>query len=264
MVIAVVKKLTVDIKKLLILLIIIMAGCSTVPVRDESEIPPKRTLSEFVTEGSDYPIDEYDPFEGLNRRIYKFNARFDEMVFLPVVSGYEFILPDFAQKGVSSFFFNLTEVTNLLNSLLQFKGKVFGKTVTRVIINTTVGVGGVWDPATRMGIFRQNEDFGQTLGFYKVGSGPYLVLPFLGPSSLRDTGGLIVDSLVYNAMLRELINVGNLKTGEEDKIQGGLLLLSAIDERHKEGFRYYETGSPFEYELIRLFYLTKRRFLVEH
>ncbi len=169
-----------------------------------------------------------------------------------------------SSSGVSSFFFNLTEVTNLLNSLLQFKGKVFGKTVTRVIINTTVGVGGVWDPATRMGIFRQNEDFGQTLGFYKVGSGPYVVLPFLGPSSLRDTGGLIVDSLVYNAMLRELINVGNLKTGEEDKIQGGLLLLSAIDERHKEGFRYYETGSPFEYELIRLFYLTKRRFLVEH
>ena len=259
-----VKRLTVNIKKLLFLFIIIMTGCSSVQAREEPEIPPKRTLSEFDTEDSIYPIDEYDPFEGLNRRIYKFNAKFDEMVFLPVVRGYEFILPDVAQKGVSNFFSNLTEVSNLLNSLLQFKGKAFGKTVARVVINTTVGVGGLRDPATRMGIMRQNEDFGQTLGFYKVGSGPYLVLPLLGPSSLRDTGGLIVDKLAYNIMLSELLDLGGLKTGEEDKIQGGLLLLSAINERHKEDFRYYETGSPFEYELIRLFYLTKRRFLVEH
>jgi len=233
-------------------------------VREDPEIPAKRPASEYVKEGVTYPIDANDPFEGLNRRMYKFNAQFDEKVFLPVVKGYEFVLPEVAEKGVSNFFLNLREVTNLFNTLLQCKVKSFGKTVGRIAINTTVGIAGFWDPATRMGIIRQNEDFGQTLGFYKVGSGPYLVLPLLGPSSLRDTGGLVVDTLVYNTLIHALLDLGDLKTGDEDKIQGALLLLSAIDARHKESFRYYETGSPFEYDLIRFLYLLKRKFLIEH
>ena len=242
----------------------VLMGCSSTQVREDPEIPAKRAASEYVKEGVTYPIDANDPFEGLNRRIYKFNAQFDDKVYLPVVRGYEFVLPDVAQKGVSHFFSNLSEVTNLLNTFLQFKVKAFGKTVGRVAINTTLGVAGFWDPATRIGIMRQNEDFGQTLGFYKVGSGPYLVLPLLGPSSLRDTGGLVVDTLVYNTMIHALLDTGNLNTGDEDKIQGALLLLSAIDARHKESFRYYETGSPFEYDLIRFLYLLKRKFLIEH
>jgi len=242
----------------------VLMGCSSVQVRENPEIPAKRPVHEYVKEGVTYPIDANDPFEGFNRRIYKFNAIFDDKVFLPVVRGYECILPKAAEKGVSNFFSNLGEVTNLLNTLLQCKVKGFGKTVGRVAINTTVGVAGFWDPAARMGIMRQNEDFGQTLGFYKVGSGPYLVLPLLGPSSLRDTGGLVVDTLAYNTMVHSLLDAGNLNTGEEDKIQGALLLLSAIDARHKESFRYYETGSPFEYELIRFLYLLKRKFLVDH
>ena len=242
----------------------LLVGCSSTQVREDSEIPPKRSVSEYVKEDVTYPIDAYDPFEGFNRRMYKFNAQFDEKVYLPVVRGYEFILPGVAQKGVSNFFSHLSEVTNLLNTFLQFKVKGFGKTVSRVAINTTLGVAGFWDPATRMSIIRQNEDFGQTLGFYKVGSGPYLVLPLLGPSSLRDTGGLVVDSLVYNTVIQALLDLGNLKTGDEDKIQGALLLLSAIDARHQESFRYYQTGSPFEYDLIRFLYLLKRKFLIEH
>ena len=183
---------------------------------------------------------------------------------MPVVKGYEFLLPENAQKGLSHFFSNLNEVTNLLNTLLQGKVKGFGKTAGRVVINTTVGIAGFWDPATRMGILRQNEDFGQTLGFYKVGSGPYLVLPLLGPSSLRDTGGLVVDTLVSITMIHALLDLGNVNMGDEDKVQGARLLLSVIDARHKESFRYYETGSPFEYELIRFLYLLRRKFLVEH
>jgi phospholipid-binding lipoprotein MlaA len=239
-------------------------GCSSTQVREDPEMPPKRPVSEYVKEDVTYPIDANDPFEGLNRRIYRFNALFDEKVFLPVVKGYEFLLPNAAQKGVSHFFSNLNEVTNLLNTLLQGKVKGFGKTAGRVVINTTVGIAGFWDPATRMGIVRQNEDFGQTLGFYKVGSGPYLVLPLLGPSSLRDTGGLVVDTLVNITMIHALLDLGNMNTGDQDKIQGASLLLSVIDERHKESFRYYETGSPFEYELIRFLCLLRRKFLVEH
>jgi phospholipid-binding lipoprotein MlaA len=233
-------------------------------VREDPEIPPKRPASEFLRDDVVYPIDTNDPFEGLNRRIYKFNAQFDDKVFLPVVRGYEFILPDIAQTGIANFFSNLNEVSNLFNSLLQFKVKTFGKTVSRVVINTTVGVAGFGDLATRMGIMRQNEDFGQTLGFYNIGSGSYLVLPLLGPSSLRDTGGLIVDTLVYNTMVHAILDIGSLRSGEKDKIQGALLLLSAINERHQQSFRYYETGSPFEYELIRFLYLLKREFLVQH
>ena len=242
----------------------LFTGCSSRQVREDPEIPPERPASEFLRDDVVYPIDANDPFEGLNRRIYKFNAQFDDKVFLPVVRGYEFILPDSAQTGISNFFANLNEVSNLLNSFLQFKFKSFGKTVGRVVINTTLGVAGFGDPATRMGIMRQNEDFGQTLGFYKIGSGPYLVLPLLGPSSLRDTGGLVVDTLVYNTMVHAILDIGSLRTGEKDKIHGALLLLSAIDARHQQSFRYYETGSPFEYELIRFLYLLKREFLIEH
>jgi len=242
----------------------LLLGCGGVPVREDAGMPPKRPVSQYLKEGVTYPIDANDPLEGLNRRIYKFNAQFDEKVYLPVVRGYEYILPETARKGVSNFFSNLNEVSNLVNTVLQLKVKAFGKTAGRVVINTTVGIAGFWDPATRMGIMRQNEDFGQTLGFYKVGCGPYLVLPLLGPSSLRDTGGLVVDTLVYNTMIDALLDLGNLHTGDEDKIQGALLLLGAIDARQKESFRYYETGSPFEYELIRFLYLLQRKFLVEH
>jgi len=249
---------------LLTLTVNLLTGCSSRQVREDQEIPPRRPASEFLSDAVVYPIDADDPFEGLNRHIYKFNAQFDDKVFLPVVKGYEFILPHIAQTGIANFFSNLSEVSNLLNSSLQFKFRAFGKTVGRVVINTTLGVAGFGDPATRMGIKRQNEDFGQTLGFYHIGSGPYLVLPLLGPSSLRDTGGLIVDTLVYNTMVHAILDIGSLRSGEKDKIQGALLLLNAINARHQQSFRYYETGSPFEYELIRFLYLLKRKFLIEH
>ena len=257
-------RLTHIIVILLAITVHLLTGCSSRQVREDPEIPSKRPVSEFLRDDVVYPIDANDPFEGLNRRIYKFNAQFDDKVFLPVVRGYEFILPDIAQTGVANFFANLNEVSNLLNSFLQFKLKAFGKTVGRVVINTTLGVAGFGDPATGMGIMRQNEDFGQTLGFYNIGSGPYLVLPLLGPSSLRDTGGLVVDTLVYNTMVHAILDIGSLRSGEKDKIHWSLLLLSAVNARHQQSFRYYETGSPFEYELIRFLYLLKREFLIQH
>jgi phospholipid-binding lipoprotein MlaA len=114
-------------------------------------------------------------------------------VFLPVVDGYRYVTPSFLRTGVSNFFNNLGDVPNLLNSLLQLKGHRSMETTGRLLLNTTIGIAGLWDPATAMGLPRQTEDFGQTLGFYGVPAGAYLVLPILGPSNLRDTGGLIVD-----------------------------------------------------------------------
>jgi len=108
----------------------------------------------------------------MNRRIYKFNAIFDEFVFLPIVRGYEFITPNPVEDMVSNFFNNLHEVTTLINSLLQFKGQKASLTVVRMLINTTAGIGGLFDVATEVDVSKQNEDFGQTLGLYGMGPGP--------------------------------------------------------------------------------------------
>jgi phospholipid-binding lipoprotein MlaA len=242
------------------ILLCLLSGCSTMKTKSDAEIPAKLTVSENVKDDVVYKVDVYDPMEGMNRRIYKFNALFDNYVYLPVVSGYEFITPDPVEKGVTNFFNNLREVQNLLNTMLQLKIKPFGSTVARVLINTTAGVAGFFDVATYFDIYRAEEDFGQTLGHYGVGNGPFLVLPFLGPSNLRDTGGFMVDAVGHSLARTAIIDSFDMKTGEEDKLNAGLSLLEAIDLRHNMSFRYYMTGSPFEYELIRLLYTQKRDF----
>jgi phospholipid-binding lipoprotein MlaA len=249
----------------LLIFLIFMAGCAAAPVQKEPIIPAKITVPENAVPEKQQAFYAYDPWEPMNRRIYIFNAVFDEYVFLPVVRAYEFILPKFAQTGVSNFFNNLWEISNLTNSLLQFKILKFYNTCGRVLINTTVGIGGLIDVATDVeGIRRENEDFGQTLGFYGLGPGPYLVLPILGPSDLRDTGGLVVDSVVYNIMLDTLINQLDMDNTDEDILKYSLTGLYAIDKRHKESFRYFMTGSPFEYTMVRKVYLVQRKFLIEN
>jgi phospholipid-binding lipoprotein MlaA len=244
---------------------IFLAGCGTAQVRKEPEIPAKRPVSEYVKPGVTYAIDAYDPWEPMNRRIYNFNAIFDNYVYLPIVRGYEFVLPGFAQTGISNFYKNLTEVTNLMNSLLQFKFVKAVNTFGRIAINTTVGLGGLIDVATlNDGIKREDEDFGQTLGFYGLGPGPYLVLPILGPSDLRDTAGLVVDTVVYSLMIRELIGLTGMGSPEDDIVDYSLTAIYAIDKRHNEPFRYFKTGSPFEYDLIRKLYLIKRQFQIDN
>ena len=248
----------------LLMILVLMAGCATAPVQQEPIIPARRTMPEQDVPREQQGFYVYDPWESMNRRIYNFNAIFDQYVFLPVVRGYEFILPDFAEKGVSNFFKNLTEVTNLMNSLLQFKVDKFGITVSRIAINTTLGVGGLFDVATAGGFQRANEDFGQTLGYYGLGPGPYLVLPILGPSNLRDTAGLAVDTIVYSLMIQELIDLADLDSPEDDIVNYGLTVLYAIDKRHNESFRYFMTGSPFEYMVIRKLYVLSREFLIDN
>ena len=250
---------------MLLLVFVFFTGCGTAPVRQEPEIPAKRPVSEYVKPDETAAVDAYDPWEPMNRRIYNFNAIFDNYVFLPVVQAYEFVLPVFVQKGITNFFNNLTEVTNLTNSLLQFKFEKAVNTFGRIVINTTVGLGGVIDVATTVdGIPREDEDFGQTLGFYGLGPGPYLVLPILGPSNLRDTGGLVADSVVYSMMISQLIAELGMDDTYEDVLNYSLTGIYAIDKRHNEPFRYFKTGSPFEYDLIRKLYLIKRQFQIEN
>ncbi|UVE19690.1 VacJ family lipoprotein [Pseudomonas sp. LS44] len=194
----------------------------------------------------------YDPWESWNRRVYHFNYRFDEWVFLPVVRGYRYVTPHFVRSGVSNFFSNLGDIPNLLNSLLQLKGQRSLETTGRLLVNTTIGVVGLWDPATRFGLPKQSEDFGQTLGFYGVSDGPYLMLPILGPSNLRDTGGLAVDFVADYE-----INFLNVPETSSDHPE--ISLLRAVDKRHTTNFRYGQTNSPFEYEKIRYVYSEARK-----
>lgn len=197
----------------------------------------------------------YDPLESWNRRVYHFNYRFDQWVFLPIVDGYRYVTPTVVQHGVSNFFSNLGDVPNLLNSLLQLKAKRSMETTARLLLNTTVGVAGLWDPASRMGLPKQREDFGQTLGFYGTPAGPYLMLPLLGPSNLRDTGGLVVD-------LSAKSQVNWLNVAETSRSHPEIFLLETVDQRSTVNFRYGQLNSPFEYEKIRYFYSESRKLMI--
>lgn len=204
-----------------------------------------------------YPVQVWDPLEPANRTVYRFNAGFDRYVFVPVVRGYEWLLPDPVERRVSSFFSNLGEIRNAANGLLQARPQVASRAVIRFAVNSTVGLLGLFDVAGAMGVAQQREDFGQTLGRWGVGGGPYVVLPILGPSNLRDTTGIVVDRGVMTQLPPWDVVV------DEVYVNPGVYALEAVDERHLNPFRYYGTGSPFEYEYVRYLYTKKRQFDIE-
>ena len=137
-----------------------------------------------------------DPWEGFNRAMFSFNSGLDTYALKPVTKGYKAVMPDIAEEGVSNFFDNLSDVGTMFNNLFQGKFSNAAQDLARVGFNSTIGLGGFIDVATPMGIEKHNEDFGQTLGYWGVESGPYLVLPFFGPSSVRDGIGRIPDTLI--------------------------------------------------------------------
>jgi phospholipid-binding lipoprotein MlaA len=134
-----------------------------------------------------------DPLEPLNRAVYQFNDGFDKVLAKPAAEAYRFILPNFMRTGVSNFFSNINDVIVLLNSLLQGKLNQAGIDLARLMVNTTVGVLGLFDVATELDLEKHNEDFGQTLGVWGVANGPYLMIPLLGPSDFRDAVGLVAE-----------------------------------------------------------------------
>jgi phospholipid-binding lipoprotein MlaA len=140
-----------------------------------------------------------DPWETMNRRTFRFNEGADRWVIEPIVKGIDFVVPDPAERALRRFFDNSLFPIRFLNDLLQCKPVSAVEDLARFAVNTTVGVAGLFDFATQFGLEGDQEDFGQTLGVWGIPSGPYLVLPFLGPSSPRDTVGLAADSaaLVY-------------------------------------------------------------------
>jgi phospholipid-binding lipoprotein MlaA len=242
---------------LLLAAALFLTGCSMAPIQvgdtvDEPVFAADRILPDEFTRADTTS----DPWEGFNRTMYRFNYRFDKYVFLPLVSGYQAVMPDFAEQGVHNFFTNFRQITTLMNSILQFNGAKSLETASRLLVNSTIGVLGLFDWATPMGIPYHQEDFGQTLGVWGVGSGPYLVLPILGPSSVRDGIGLGVDAFVRTEIRDAIVD---LETWQ--KVTWAVL--DAIDTRANVSVRYYETGSPFEYEWVRMLSNTKRQLDIE-
>jgi len=139
-----------------------------------------------------------DPLEGLNRGIYKFNDTADKAVLKPIAGAYKAVIPSPVRSGVNNFFSNLNTFTTMINNLLQGKFSKAMDDAGRFVMNSTFGIAGLVDVASMDNVPKNNEDFGQTLGYWGVGNGAYIVLPLLGPSTLRDTGGFIVDTLAFD------------------------------------------------------------------
>ena len=134
-----------------------------------------------------------DPWEPVNRSVYTFNQNLDEYVMKPVTKAYKFILPELVRTGISNAFSNVGDIYTGINNLLQGKPKDGADDLVRVFVNTTLGIGGIFDVATAGGMDKHSEDFGQTLGVWGVADGPYMVIPFFGPSTVRDSVGGILD-----------------------------------------------------------------------
>ena len=202
-----------------------------------------------VTPADAPSMETYDPWERINRFTYRFNARFDEAVFLPVSNAYRRV-PSPIRSGVHNFFGNLSEVDSVINYALQWQLRLGARSLGRFVINSTIGIGGLIDVAAKLKLPAAPTGLSATLAGWGMHPGPYLVIPLLGPSTLRDGLGFLGD---YGTLYA--IDVGGLYRGN---VSWALGTVNAVDQRSNVNFRYYSTGSPFEYENIRFLYVRKR------
>jgi phospholipid-binding lipoprotein MlaA len=222
----------VRILPILLAAVLLLGGCGTIPKEQR---------------------DPRDPWQPVNRAVFKFNTDFDNAFFKPAAKGYQFITPKPIDRGITNFFDNVADVTSAVNNLLQFKLSRAGSDVGRVAVNTTVGFLGFFDVASNMGIPNYKEDFGQTLGYWGIGDGPFLVLPVLGPSSVRDTfgfaGDTVVDPFFHFA---------------EGETYWGPVVLRAVDKRADllAAGDLVDEAALDRYSFVRDAYLQRRRNLV--
>ncbi len=238
-------------KPLLSLLIgLLLAGCASSPepaARDSAQAEQSVQAETRNTSARD----PRDPWESWNRQVFAFNQTVDDWVLRPVARGYQFVMPDFADRAVSNFFDNLSEVRNFVNSVLQLKGEHAIVAAGRFTYNTVFGLGGLFDVATAFDLPERPEDFGQTLGYWGVGSGPYLVLPFLGPSSPRDATGRATDGWALPSAWDYI----------ESPDRYYALALNVVDTRADllEAERFISGDA---YVFVRNAYLQRREFLI--
>ncbi|MEJ2450503.1 MAG: VacJ family lipoprotein [Gammaproteobacteria bacterium] len=197
--------------------------------------------------------DKRDPWESFNRSVYAFNDGFDRAIARPVARTYKNYTPDAVQSGVSNFFSNLDDVLVMINDLLQFKFKQAAQDFSRFTFNTTFGLLGLIDVSSHMGLPKHNEDFGLTLASWGVGNGPYLVLPFLGPSTARDTTGLVADGYI-----------DPVYSISDTEARWSFIILRAVDTRASllQATRLMEQSGVDPYVFMRNAYLQHRASLI--
>ena len=230
--------------------------------------PPDEPLDPFARadEGTG---EEYDPWEPVNANIFEFNLKVDRFVLKPVAKGYDFILPNLVQVGISNIFSNLRFAPRFLNNVFQGKLKGAGIEVGRFLINSTVGLAGFFDLATKVDLVTPEEDFGQTLGFYGVKPGPYLVLPLLQPFTVRDFAGYVGDVFLnpINWLVVPIIEVDHVPSVIAHKnrmttsiIQTGSRVGEIVNERSRnlEKYQGVEEATLDLYSAVRNAYLQKR------
>jgi phospholipid-binding lipoprotein MlaA len=197
--------------------------------------------------------DPRDPLEPVNRGIYQFNENVDKAILKPVAQGYRYVVPQFIRASVSNFFSNLNDVVVALNNLLQGKVTTAYSDLGRVAINSTLGVLGLFDVASEAGIEKHEEDFGQTLGYWGVGDGPFLMLPFFGPSNARDAVGRVADYYSDPVTYVNEMRVRNWMWGTRIVNRRSELL---------DASTVLQTAALDPYEFVRDAYLQRRRNLV--
>ena len=225
----------IKLKRLVLLgLVAGMVGCASIPAGVEPS--------------------PHDPWEPFNRSVFEFNEGLDAYVLKPVVAGYRFVLPEFVRDGIYNFFSNYSDIYTALQNLLQGKpGDAFSD-LMRVVVNTTFGLGGLIDMATPGGLPKHKEDWGQTFGVWGIPSGPYVVLPFFGPSSVRDTFGTAAD-LESDYLFGYVKDIG---------LRNSITGLRVVNARNT----YYEAGDLLDgaaidkYSFMRDAYIQRREYQI--
>jgi phospholipid-binding lipoprotein MlaA len=194
--------------------------------------------------------DPRDPLEGFNRGVYSFNKGMDNVLFDPLSKFYQAITPKFVDRGVTNFFSNLNDIAVTVNSLLQFKIDQALSDATRFIFNSTIGIFGFFDVSSAVDLPKHDEDFGQTLAVWGIGSGPFVMVPFFGPTTIRDATGFVVD----RGILSPIFYV------DDDALKAGLLTLNYVDFKADllSAKKLLGDASVDEYEFLKNAYFEKR------
>jgi phospholipid-binding lipoprotein MlaA len=244
------------------------ASATTAPAADVTEQAPDEPFDPFAKSGEE-GIEEYDPWEPFNVKMFEFNRQVDRWVLKPVAKGYNFVMPNAAQIGISNLFYNLRFPQRFFNNMFQGKAKGAGIEIGRFLVNTTVGVGGLFDVAQHLDLKTPEEDTGQTLGFYGVKPGPYLVLPLLPPFSVRDFTGFLGDIALnpINWLVAPIIEVEGIPSviAHTDRMTSTLVQLGAragemVNQRslNLEKFQGVEEATLDLYAAVRNAYLQQR------
>lgn len=236
-----------------------------VAARDQSSDEP---FDPFAEPGEE-TVEEYDPWEPVNAKVFEFNRQFDRWLLKPVATGYNIVVPNTVQVGISNFFYNARVTPRFMNNVFQGKFKGAGIEAGRFFINTTVGVAGFFDVAQRFNLTTPEEDTGQTLGFYGVPPGPYVVLPFLQPYTVRDLVGYVGDialNPIYWLVL-PIIEIDAIPSviPHKNRVTTSLILITArgteiVNDRslNLEKFEGVEESTLDLYAAVRNAYLQKR------